>query len=654
MRCNLSLIALIGLAALLLPGGAAHGQLVKLGAHDPPRVTHAERQTDRPTEAPTTGRVTALPTPVVRGSFVSVQVNVNALGNNVVGDAANEPSIAVDPTNPNRIAIGWRQFDTVANNFRQAGVAYSDNAGLTWTFPGVLDPGQFRSDPILASDADGTFYYYSLSSLISVELFKSTNGGVTWGAPVPGFGGDKAWMTIDRTSGPGRGHIYTIWNEQFSCCEPADFARSINGGVSFQTPLAVPLPSMKWGTLDVGPDGTLYLAGSVRFPNSSAPTNHLFTKSTNAQNSDQTPIFQSIQNISLGGIASSNAGFTGPNPAGLLGQVWIATDHSAGPTRGNVYVLASIDPPSADPRDIMFIRSTDGGASWTDPLRVNDDATDSGAWQWFGTMSVAPNGRIDVVWNDTRNTGLANRSELFYTFSLDAGSTWARNVPVSPVFNSHLGFPDQNKLGDYYHMVSDNAGANLAYAATFNGEQDVYFLRIPAPDCNENGILDEIDIAECLVGDNDCRDCNLNGVPDGCEPDCNDSGKGDACDVIDGGSPDCDGNLVPDECEADFDGDGLIDGCDADRDGDGVPNDFDECPFTPLGLVVNNDGRPISDTNTNCVVELSEFKRFANCISNGGPTHPHVSFCFDPYDYTGDETIDLRDYGGFQNALERR
>jgi hypothetical protein len=90
---------------------------------------------------------------------------------------------------------------------------------------------------------------------------------------------------------------------------------------------------------------------------------------------------------------------------------------------------------------------------------------------------VAPDGRLDVVWNDTRN-GSATVSELFYSFSTDAGATWSPNVPVSPSFNSTIGWPNQNKLGDYYDMESDLAGASIAYAATFNGEQDVYFLRV--------------------------------------------------------------------------------------------------------------------------------------------------------------------------------
>ena len=44
------------------------------------------------------------------GPFISYQANVDAQGNNIVGDAANEPSISVDPTDGNKVAIGWRQF----------------------------------------------------------------------------------------------------------------------------------------------------------------------------------------------------------------------------------------------------------------------------------------------------------------------------------------------------------------------------------------------------------------------------------------------------------------------------------------------------------------------------------------------------------------
>ena len=92
------------------------------------------------------------------GGFISYQVNVDANGNNIVGDAANEPSITVDPTNPNTMVIGWRQFNSVSSNFRQGGWGYTTDGGVHWTFPGVLENNVFRSDPVLDSNEMGTFF----------------------------------------------------------------------------------------------------------------------------------------------------------------------------------------------------------------------------------------------------------------------------------------------------------------------------------------------------------------------------------------------------------------------------------------------------------------------------------------------------------------
>ena len=127
-------------------------------------------------------------------------------------------------------------------------------------------------------------------------------------------------------------------------------------------------------------------------------------------------------------------------------------------------------------------------------------------------MSVAPNGRIDVIWNDNREGGLPPFAALYYSFSMDGGLTWSPNQRISPTFNSHVGWPNQDKIGDYYDMVSDDVGASLAWAATFNGEQDVYYTRIGDWDCNVNGIPDSIDIATKQSGD-----INENGMPDECE-----------------------------------------------------------------------------------------------------------------------------------------
>lgn len=435
------------------------------------RYTKGELPDDLPGVQPVRNRPSGPPTRTAGRLFEEhpfVQVNVDSQGRNIYGDAANEPSIAVDPTNPNRIAIGWRQFDDVASNFRQAGWAYSQDGGQTWTFPGVLEPGVFRSDPILASDAQGTFYYNSLALPMGnflCDVFTSGDGGMTWGSAVPAFGGDKAWMTVDRTGGVGSGNVYTAWSVFAGCCGNDAFNRSVDGAASFQTPVGVPQTPV-FGTMDVSPNGTVYVCGVD-------PTDFgtfLVARSSNAQNPLLTPTFTTAT-VDLGGGMSFSST---PNPDGLVGQVNVAVDQQS----GNVYALCSVDPPGTDPLDVMFARSTDGGATWSNPVRVNDDPMISLNWNWFGTMSVAPNGRIDVVYNDTSQSGVVNLCRLHYTFSTDGGTTWAPSRPMSPQWNSHVGWPNQNKIGDYYDMVSDDDCAHLAFSMTFHGEQDVYYMRI--------------------------------------------------------------------------------------------------------------------------------------------------------------------------------
>ncbi len=89
--------------------------------------------------------------------------------------------------------------------------------------------------------------------------------------------------------------------------------------------------------------------------------------------------------------------------------------------------------------------------------------------------------RIDVVWNDSRSDPGGFDSALYYSFSTDGGVSWSSDVPLSPSFDPHLGWPQQDKIGDYYDMVSEDDVVHVAWAATFNGEQDVYYLRLEVP-----------------------------------------------------------------------------------------------------------------------------------------------------------------------------
>ena len=403
-------------------------------------------------------------------NIFTTQVNVNEDGENILGDAANEPSIAVDPTNPNRMVIGWRQFDNVNNNFRQAGYGYSLDGGQSWTFPGVIDPGVFRSDPVLDFDSEGNFYYNSLTKddygNYNCDVYKIDDGGIEWDEGTYAHGGDKQWMRIDRTDGVGNGNNYSFWTQYWSSCQPGFFTRSSNNGNSYENCVEIP-GEPYWGTLAVGPDGELYTVGAGQYYGIKV------AKSTTAQIPYARFTWDFESQVNLDGEIT---GWKPINPAGLLGQAWIDVDISDGPGRGNVYVAASVDRNSInDPGDVMFTKSTDGGYTWSAPIRINNDIGTNN-YQWFGTMSVAPNGRIDIIWLDTRDAPqYTYLSSLYYSFSIDQGETWSENKELSDLFNPHVGWPNQEKMGDYFDMISDDEGAHLAWANTLNGEQDVYY-----------------------------------------------------------------------------------------------------------------------------------------------------------------------------------
>jgi len=410
-------------------------------------------------------------------SFTSIQVNVDASGQNIVGDAANECSISVNPVDPSKKTIAWRQFNNVISNFRQGGWGYTTNGGTSWTFPGVLENGVFRSDPVTNSDEVGNFFYLSLQGDLCDDLWRSLNGGQSWtllsGEEGAG-GGDKQWLTIDKTNGPGHGFQYQS-DDGINCRGGGgvQFQRSIDGGVTWQNAVIVP-NGPAYGTLDVDGTGNVFVGGE----GSSA---FFCERSSNAQIAAQTPRFDQSTSVNMGGFL----GFGGINPDGLDGMAFLAIDHSGGPTNNNIYMLASIVPSGRSTTDVMFVRSTDGGLTFSTPKKINDDPVNPNKWHWFGTFSVAPNGRLDAVWYDTRNAANNTDSQLFYSWSTDAGITWAPNVAVSDSFDPSQGYPNQSKIGDYITSVSDNTGADVAYSATFNlntisgqHEEDIYYVRV--------------------------------------------------------------------------------------------------------------------------------------------------------------------------------
>jgi hypothetical protein len=293
------------------------------------------------------------------GAFTSYQVNVASNGQNITGDAANEPSISVDPTNLSKMTIGWRQFDSVSSNFRQAGSGYTTNGGTSWTFPGVLENNVFRSDPVLNSDDTGRFFYLSLLQTFFDDIWRSLDGGQSWTNIAPADGGDKEWFTIDNTNSVGHGSQYQCWSTSGNNYGGRQFSRSTDGGATWMNPINIP-NSPAWGTLDVDTNGDLFIGGV------NLNTGQIWCiRSTNAQNRLVTPSFDQSTAVNLGGDIDYSDLI---NPGGLAGQVFVAVDHSGTSTNNNVYMLASVQPTgSTSGKDVMFVRSTDGGRTFSAP-----------------------------------------------------------------------------------------------------------------------------------------------------------------------------------------------------------------------------------------------------------------------------------------------
>ncbi len=566
--------------AAILAGivGVAQGQVTPepTGKPGQPR-TQGEQVDQLPGDKPVrTGPSGLFPA----GPFMSIQANVDGNGNNVIGDAANEPSIGVDPLAPNRIVVGWRQFDTINSNFREAGFSSSIDGGRTWSGMGEIESGIFRSDPVVKFDDEGNAYYASLTITNQNEFlndtFISTDGGQTWPTKSFAFGGDKLWFAIDDFTHNGPAKIYQGWNIAGNEFFPNQFNRSLDGGFTFTQPTEYDPGTSRqptFGQVAVGPDGAVYVVGGWN----GGPGDILWiARSDDAQDPNvNTPTF-SIATIDLsGGAGFAFFGGNGsPNPQGLLAQANISVDPSSGDV---IVVVPTFGIFSGGSVNVTMFKSTDRGDTWGAPVRCNDET--SGVWNWFGTMSCAPNGRIDVVLNSNRdNPNSARQNKSYYTFSADGGQTWSDDQEISPQWDSHIGWPQQNKIGDYYDMISDAVGAHLIYATTLNGEQDLYYMRINDYDCDGNGVGDGDDI-----DNGDAQDCNANGIPDLCE-------------IAAGAVEDTNGDGVPDACETCV--------ADLDCDGDSDADDF----FAFLDLFAADD--PDADLDADGDTDADDFFLF--------------------------------------------
>jgi hypothetical protein len=126
----------------------------------------------------------------------------------------------------------------------------------------------------------------------------------------------------------------------------------------------------------------------------------------------------------------------------------MAVDRSGGPNNGNIYICwpqEDFSPAGSDP-DIVLIKSTDGGATWSTPIRVNDDPMNNGKDQYFPWCTVDQvTGQLMLIFYDSRDVP-NNQAEVFMATSYDGGNSFT-NFKVSD--QPHTPVPIGGLAGGY-------------------------------------------------------------------------------------------------------------------------------------------------------------------------------------------------------------
>lgn len=110
--------------------------------------------------------------------------------------------------------------------------------------------------------------------------------------------------------------------------------------------------------------------------------------------------------------------------------------------------------------DIYYYRSTDGGATWTERKNVTDDDPNQVFGQVYPNIAVAPDGRVDIAFFDTRNDPGTRSNDVYYTSSSDNGTTWSANMRITDR-------SIDRKIGVFANNADVNAPPGLAATKAF-------------------------------------------------------------------------------------------------------------------------------------------------------------------------------------------
>jgi len=387
-------------------------------------------------------------------SFKNVKIYERAPGHGL-GPA--EPSIFINPKNTNNIVAGS------IINF----VHTSFDGGVTWKNKQLKSTKGVWGDPCVIADTKGNFYYAHLSDpegtnwrskkiLDRMVVQKSIDGGKTWsdGASVGKNSPkqqDKEWLAVN----PFNNNIYMSWTEfdKYNSSNPKDksrilFSKSTDDGITWSKPIE--LSEFEGNTADddlttegavpsVGPNGEIYVAWSY---------NHkiYFDKSLD---DGKTWLKNDI-------IATKQPGgwnFEVPGLNRTNGMPVTGVDLSDSMYKGTIYINFADQRNGKKNTDIFIVKSIDGGNTWSNPIKVNQDKTKS--HQFLTWMSIdSKTGYIYIVYYD-KSKHKDELTDVVLATSTDGGNSFLNTIISEKPFktNSNVFFGDYSNINAYDGVI---------------------------------------------------------------------------------------------------------------------------------------------------------------------------------------------------------
>ncbi len=424
-----------------------------------------------------------------------------------------EPHLAIDATNPNHLVAGWQQDRMSDGGARGLATAVSVDGGTTWSRPQVAPfsrcaGGTFErvSDPWVASHGATTLQIgiafsggtFTTGARSAVLVSRSGDGGATWGAAIPLVDDDglrifhdKETLTIDSTDPR---YVYATWDRlDTSDTGVTLLARSTDGGVTWAPPATIYDPGLARQTIGnvavTTPDGVVHVFFTELAP---SPTNPAAAdgrlaviRSTDKGVTWSAPT-QIAQLLSVGTRVLSSQ----PAVAVRAGEVLGA--FAANPVDGSLYAAWQDGRFTGGAHDaIVLSRSTDGGTTWSAPVRVSTDAT---VPAFTPTLAVLSSGLVGVLYYDFRQAGTATfrPTDVWLAVSRD-GTAW-RETRLAGNFDL-LDAPNASGLfvGDYHGLAGAGSTFVALYARTNTGDianrTDVFADRVNGDAIATSGAL---------------------------------------------------------------------------------------------------------------------------------------------------------------------